>query len=90
MLNDDGTMGDIERQLDITILGAWYTSWWAMTLWCLLLIAVVWFGWKNRKQISEMFKKSKSDELDVVIDDSETPAEDVIEEAVLMDDDEQQ
>ena len=35
-----------------------------------------------------MFKKTKQDDLNVLIDDSETPADDEIEEAVLMDDEE--
>jgi hypothetical protein len=88
MLKDDGTMGEIERQLSITIVGAWYTSWWAITLWCLLLAGIGWCGWQYREQIRSMFKKSDSGELDVVIDDSETPADDDIEEAVMMDQEE--
>ena len=88
MLKDDGTMGEIERQLSITIVGAWYTSWWAITLWCLLLAGIGWCGWQYREQIHSMFKKSDSGELDVVIDDSETPADNDIEEAVMMDQEE--
>ena len=88
MLKDDGTMGAVERQLSITIRGAWYTTWWAMLIWLLLILGIAWFAWKYRKPLRTMFKKSKSDDLDVVIDDSEMPAEDEVEEAVLMDEDE--
>ena len=45
-------------------------------------------GWKYRKTLRNMFKKTKQDDLNVLIDDSETPADDEIEEAVLMDDEE--
>ena len=88
MLKDDGTMGSVERQLSITIRGAWYTTWWAKLLLIVLLLGTVWYGWKYRKTLRNMFKKTKQDDLNVLIDDSETPADDEIEEAVLMDDEE--
>lgn len=37
MLKDDGTMGDVESQLEITIRAPWYRSWWAFILYALLL-----------------------------------------------------
>ena len=78
----------VTRQLSITIRGAWYTTWWAKLLWIVLLLGTVWYGWKYRKTLRNMFKKTKQDDLNVLIDDSETPADDEIEEAVLMDDEE--
>ncbi len=40
MLNDDGTMGEMESQLSITIDSPWYRSWWAYTCYFLLLVAL--------------------------------------------------
>ena len=43
MLKDDGTMGDVESQLDITIGAPWYTSWWAWICYLIILLAVLFF-----------------------------------------------
>ena len=49
MLRDDGTMGDLEAELDITILSPWYRSWWAWLLY--LLVAVgLFLLWKIRRK----------------------------------------
>ena len=36
MLNNDGTMGDVEARLDITIRPPFYSSWWAILLYIIL------------------------------------------------------
>ena len=87
MLNDDGTMGEIESQLDITIRGPWYTSWWAIILWLALVVLAGWYAWKyykRRKQIA-LLKENESEDSLV---NMEYPEEEEIEEAILMDDDE--
>ena len=43
MLRDDGTMGEEESQLEITIGSPWYSSWWAILCYILLLVAIVWW-----------------------------------------------
>lgn len=88
MLKDDGTMGEVESELDISIGSPWYRSWWAWL--CYLLIIVLFFvgrhhvrrqmavirEWRrNRKQVSE-------------VQQPVAKPDDEIEEAVLMDDDE--
>ena len=52
MLNDDGTMGDIESQLEINIAPPFYRSWWAYLIYLLIIAALVWWWRKNfiRKQ----------------------------------------
>ncbi|MDE6002752.1 MAG: hypothetical protein K2G76_04570 [Prevotella sp.] len=47
MLNDDGTIGDEESQLEITIQSAWWRTRWAILLY-VLLIALAAFWWRRR------------------------------------------
>ena len=88
MLKDDGTMGDVESQLKITIGSPWYVSWWAWLCYLLIFLAVF-FGWKPvvkwikrpRTQRSQSPKVEQTKQ-------TEESSEDDIEEAVLMDDEE--
>ncbi len=87
MLKDDGTMGETESQLDITIRGPWYTSWWAMLLWLILIALIGWYAWtfyKRRKQALLMKENEPEDSQE----DMEYPEEEEVEEAILMDEDE--
>ena len=85
MLKDDGTMGETESQLNITIRGPWYTSWWAMILWLVLLLLAGWGAWALylRRQQTLLTKENDEESLE----DMEYPEEENIEEAILMDDD---
>ena len=47
MLNDDGTMGEIESQLEINIAPPFYRSWWAYLIYLLIIAAFVWWWRKN-------------------------------------------
>ena len=88
MLKDDGTMGEQESQLDITIDSPWYTSWWAWTLYGLLLVIVA-FIWKNAARIMAYLKLCRSRREIQEKPSEKTPSdEESIEEAVLMNDDE--
>ena len=88
MLKDDGTMGDVESQLKITIGSPWYFSWWAWLCYLLIFLAVF-FGWKpvvkwikrprTQRNQSPRVEQTKQ---------TEESSEDDIEEAVLMDDEE--
>lgn len=88
MLKDDGTMGDVESQLKITIGSPWYFSWWAWLCYLLIFLAVF-FGWKPvvkwikrpRTQRNQSTKVEQTKQ-------TEESSEDDIEEAVLMDDEE--
>lgn len=85
MLRDDGTMGDVESELSITILSPWYRSWWAWTLY-ILLTALIVYKWKAIKRLlSRLGKRLKEKQRK----EKRKPAdeEEVIEEAVMMDDD---
>lgn len=85
MLRDDGTMGDVESELRITILSPWYRSWWAWTLY-ILLTALIVYKWKAIKRLlSRLGKRLKEKQRK----EKREPAdeEEVIEEAVMMDDD---
>lgn len=86
MLKDDGTMGDVESQLKITIGSPWYRSWWAWLCYLLIFLAVF-FG---RKPVADWINKCRAkrhqtpkvEPTEQTVDSSE----DDIEEAVLMDD----
>ncbi len=86
MLKDDGTMGDVESQLKITIGSPWYRSWWAWLCYLLIFLAVF-FGrkpladWINRC-CAKRHQTPKVEPTEQTVDSSE----DDIEEAVLMDD----
>lgn len=47
MLNDDGTMGDIESQLEITIRPPFYRTWIAYIIYLLIFLSFVWWWRKN-------------------------------------------
>ena len=49
MLNDDGTMGEDESRLDITIRPPFYRSWWAWMLYLLLFAGAVYWQYKHNK-----------------------------------------
>ena len=88
MLKDDGTMGEVESQLDITIGSPWYCSWWAWLCYALILL-MIFFG---RKPVSRWWNRQKEHrrqnrQEQVAVEQEETKEEE-IEEAVLMDDEE--
>ena len=85
MLNDDGTMGDTESQLDITIKGTWYTSWWAILLYLLLIVLAIWLVWTLRVKRQQLQDDKES--IEELKQDISSPEEEEIEEAILMDDD---
>ena len=85
MLKDDGTMGEVESRLDISIGSPWYRSWWAWL--CYLLIAVVlFFGWKPAARLLKEWKERRPQRQEV--EPQQENEEEKIEEAVLMDEDE--
>ena len=47
MLKDDGTMGEVESRLDISIGSPWYRSWWAWLCY-ILIIGFGIFIWKKK------------------------------------------
>lgn len=51
ILNDDGTIGEQENELEITIGKVWYKSWWAWCCYALLALAAYWW-WHRRKSVS--------------------------------------
>ena len=88
MLKDDGTMGDVESQLKITIGSPWYRSWWAWLCYLLIFLAVF-FGWKPVvKWIKRPRTQHSQSPRGEQTKQTEESSEDDIEEAVLMDDEE--
>ena len=66
MLKDDGTMGDIESQLEISIGTPWYRTWWAILIYLLLIGGVL--AWKkpwSRLQRTHGVKDSQDGNTDV-------------------------
>ena len=47
MLKDDGTMGEVESRLDISIGSLWYRSWWAWLCY-ILIVGLAVFIWKKK------------------------------------------
>lgn len=88
MLKDDGTMGDVESQLKITIGSPWYFSWWAWLCYLLIFLAVF-FGWKPVVKWIKRPRTQRSQSPRVEqTKQTEESSEDDIEEAVLKDDEE--
>lgn len=88
MLKDDGTLGDVESQLKITIGSPWYVSWWAWLCYLLIFLAVF-FGWKPVVKWIKRPRTQRSQSPRVEqTKQTEESSEDDIEEAVLMDDEE--
>ena len=88
MLKDDGTLGDVESQLKITIGSPWYVSWWAWLCYLLIFLAVF-FGWKSVVKWIKRPRTQRSQSPRVEqTKQTEESSEDDIEEAVLMNDEE--
>ena len=56
MLNDDGTIGDVESQLDITIMPSIWRTPWALVVYAILIAAaaLLWRRWYMRRQKQRM------------------------------------
>lgn len=50
MLNDDGTLGDNECRLDVTVSPPWYRSWWMWLVYLALAAAAVYGGWRRYRE----------------------------------------
>ena len=92
MLRDDGTMGEVESRLDITIDAPWYRSWWAILLYILIALILLFglkplqYWWYGRLEARRLRKEQETAEA---ADDTsgESEAEEEIEEAVIIEDD---
>lgn len=86
MLRDDGTMGDVESTLDITIDSPWYRSWWAIACYVLLFVAVLLLRdpliqwWDNQKERRRQGQRERSTHDQ----DSSSDEDEVIEEAEII------
>ena len=91
MLKDDGTMGEVESRIDITIDAPWYRSWWALLSYVLILLAVLLL----RKPLLNWWRRQKADrrkrqEARAAQEAAEEKKEEeVIEEAVIIEDDDE-
>lgn len=50
MLNDDGTLGEKECQLKITIAAPWYFSWWMWMIYLLIVACAVYGGYHRYRE----------------------------------------
>ena len=95
MLNDDGTMGETESQLDIYIASPWYRSWWALAFYLLAGFGLWYYrkrlaGWWRRLKERRKTKAAKQADDEAIVPTSQVSPqkeEPEVEEAVLMDDD---
>lgn len=88
MLKDDGTMGEVESQLSITIASPWYSSWWAWLCYILLAVLLL-FGRRQILRQWAVVREWKRDCKDIpVTEETDEETEEVIEEAMLMDENE--
>ena len=89
MLKDDGTMGEVESQLDITIDAPWYRSWWAIIFYVLLLLGLLLsyrpllLRWRRERRRRQQHQSESEPTPGQPAD-----TEEVIEDAVLMEDEE--
>ena len=90
MLKDDGTMGEAESRLDITIGSPWYLSWWAWL--CYVIVAVLLFYGRRIfiRQVRELkeWKRQRREKAENDSHETEQEPSDDVEEAVMMEDDE--
>lgn len=90
MLKDDGTMGEAESRLDITIGSPWYLSWWAWL--CYLLLAVLLFFGRRLliRQIRELieWKHQRNEKAENDNQEVEQEQPDDVEEAIIIEDEE--
>ena len=88
MLKDDGTMGEVESRLDITIDAPWYRSWWAIVCYILLLAAILFLPkplkrWmEKQKELRQERKAAQAAQKAA----EEEEKEEVIEEAEIIED----
>lgn len=68
MLNDDGTMGQVESQLHITIAAPWYRSWWAVLVYIALIAAALWYAHQRYAVVPR--KQSATDDASAKADDA--------------------
>ncbi len=61
MLNDDGTMGEEESRLDITIGRSWYNSWWSYILYLLLAAGVCYWLYMHFKVVRREIPNNNSE-----------------------------
>ncbi|MDE6267697.1 MAG: response regulator [Muribaculaceae bacterium] len=62
--NNDGKLSEEETSIDIRIMPVWYRSWWAMTLWILILAGGIYGIWRvmwHRKMLSERLRLQRID-----------------------------
>ena len=66
MLNDNGTIGDDESRIDITILPPFYRSWWAVLLYILLgcCLAFLWYRRTVRRHSEHIALEHQRRELE--------------------------
>lgn len=85
MLKDDGTMGEIESRLTITIKGSWYTSWWAVLLYAVILFIGGWYWFQLRNQQPAVVPEKEA--VKETQDEATSTEDEDVEEAVLLDED---
>jgi hypothetical protein len=89
MLKDDGTMGEVESRLDITIDAPWYRSWWAILCYVLLMVGVLLI----RKPFSRWWLGRREERRSRIVEEADgttdNQEDDDVEDAVMMDDGEQ-
>ena len=56
MLNDDGTLGEDECRLDITIATPWYRSWWMWMVYLTVLAAALYYRKRAVKRLKDLWE----------------------------------
>ncbi|MBP5776122.1 MAG: hypothetical protein J6W56_01105, partial [Prevotella sp.] len=91
MLKDDGTMGEVESRIDITIDAPWYRSWWALLSYVLILLAMLLLrspllNWWHRQKADRRKRQEARAAQEAA---EEEKKEEEIEEAVIIEDDDE-
>jgi hypothetical protein len=85
MLRDDGTMGEVESRLDITIDAPWYRSGWAILGYILLIVALLYLPKPIKHWWRRILENRRNRLQKKHLSETDEAPEEVIEEAVLMD-----
>lgn len=91
MLNDDGTMGDAESRLDITIAAPWYRSWLAWLFYIVLGAGLVYYLYRRQQRQMQRLREELERQYrpaaeDTPVAETPTDAEIPVEETHQLDD----
>lgn len=84
MLNDDGTLGEKECRLNITIATPWYRSWWMLAVYVLLIAAGLYWHYKRYQEKMRLEKLKLQQESNHLLDEQRQKFNDMISDELRL------